>query len=68
MVRCSSKTNELREKDSIGCRARNTTIKKWEIDAFFTAVRHEVNNLESSVVVQELEPAINLALWGFYGV
>ena len=27
-----------------------------------TAVRHEVNNLESSVVVQELELAINLAL------
>ena len=29
---------------------------------FLTAVRHEVNNLESSVVVQELELAINLAL------
>ena len=33
---------------------------------FLTAVRHEVNNLESSVVVQELELAINLALWGLY--
>ena len=33
---------------------------------FLTAVRHEVNNLESSVVVQELKLAINLAfrvLW-----
>ena len=30
---------------------------------FLTAVRHEVNNLESSVVVQELELAINLALY-----
>ena len=29
---------------------------------FLTAVRHEVNNLESSVVVQELELAMNLAL------
>ena len=29
------------------------------------AVRHEVNNLESSVVIQELELAINLALLGF---
>ena len=29
---------------------------------FLIAVRHEVNNLESSVVVQELEYAINLAL------
>ena len=32
---------------------------------FLTAVRHEVNNLESSVVAQELELAINLALLGF---
>ena len=31
---------------------------------FLTAVRHEVNNLESSVVVQELEFAINRALYG----
>ena len=29
---------------------------------FLTAVRHEVNNLESSVVEQELEIAINIAL------
>ena len=29
---------------------------------FLTAVRHKVNNLESSVVVQELELAIILAL------
>ena len=26
LTRCSSKTNELREIDSIGCRARNITI------------------------------------------
>ena len=32
------------------------------VTCFLTAVRHEVNNLESSVVVQELEFAINLAL------
>ena len=32
---------------------------------FLTAARHKVNNLESSVVVQELELAINLALYGF---
>ena len=39
------------------------------ITCFLTAVRHEVNNLESSVVVQELELAINLAkYWVFYGV
>ena len=29
---------------------------------FLTAVRHEVNNFESSVFVQELELAINIAL------
>ena len=32
---------------------------------FLTAIRHEVNNLESFVVVQELELAIKLALFGF---
>ena len=31
---------------------------------FLTAVRHELNNLETSVVVQELDLAINLALYG----
>ena len=35
---------------------------------FLTAVRHKVNNLENSVVVQELELAINLALYVFNGV
>ena len=30
-------------------------------------MRHEVNNLESSVVVQELEFAINHALYGLRG-
>ena len=34
MARCSSKTNELRDIDSIGCRARNITILKREIDNF----------------------------------
>ena len=29
-------------------------------------MRHEVNNLESSVVVQELEFAINRALYGLF--
>ena len=34
---------------------------------FLTAVRHEVNNLESSVVVQELElEKAVLLLWIFY--
>ena len=31
-----------------------------------TAVRQKINNLESSVVVHELELAINRALYGFY--
>ena len=30
-----------------------------------TAVRQEVNNLDSSVVVQELELAMNLNIWSF---
>ena len=31
MARCSSKTNELRDKDSIGCRARHITIKNRKL-------------------------------------
>ena len=38
------------------------TFSQYLITCFFTAVGHEVNNLESSVVVHELELAINLAL------
>ena len=38
------------------------TFSQYLITCCLTAVRHEVNNLESSVVVQELEFAINLAL------
>ena len=34
MARCSSETNELKDIDSIGCRARIITILKWEIDNF----------------------------------
>ena len=41
------------------------TFSQYFIACFLTAVRHDVNNLESSVVVQELELAINLALSGF---
>ena len=43
-------------------------ISQYFILRVLTAVKHEVNNLESSVVLQELELAINLALSGFYGV
>ena len=38
------------------------TLSQYFITCFLMAVRHEVNNLESSVVVQELEFAINRAL------
>ena len=38
------------------------TFSQYLITCFFTAVRHEDNNLESSVAVQELELAINFAL------
>ena len=38
------------------------TISQYLITYFLIVVRHEVNNLESSVVLQELELAINLAL------
>ena len=41
------------------------TFSQCLITCLLTAVRHEVNNLESSVVVQELKLVINLALYGF---
>ena len=44
------------------------TFSEYLTTCFLTAVRHEVNNSESPVVVQELEVAINLALYGFYEV
>ena len=34
MDRCSSKTNKFRDIDSMGCRARNIAILKWDIDNF----------------------------------
>ena len=40
------------------------TVSQYLITCDLIAVRQEVNNLESSVVVQEIESAINLALYG----
>ena len=39
-------------------------VSQYLITRDLIAVRQEVNNLESSVVVQELEIAINHALYG----
>ena len=40
-------------------------FSQYLITWFLTAVRHKVNNLEMSVVVQELDLAINIALYVF---
>ena len=40
------------------------TVSQYRMKWDLIAVRQEVNKLESSVVVQELELAINLALYG----
>ena len=52
MARCSSKTNELRDIDSIGCRARNITIKKWEIDTFKIKVVTFIINLGRNNIIR----------------
>ena len=44
----------------------SNTVSKYLMTRDLTAVRQEVNNLDSSVVVQELELAMNLALYGLY--
>ena len=41
------------------------TFSQYLITCFFNSYKHEFNNLESSVVVQELEFAISLALYVF---
>ena len=40
------------------------TVSQYFITLALIAVRQEVSNFESSVVVQELEFAMNLALYG----
>ena len=40
------------------------TVSQYFMTSALMAVRQEVNNYESSVVVQELEFAMNLALYG----
>ena len=40
------------------------TVSKYQMTRDLTAVRQKVINLDSSVVVQELELAMNLALYG----
>ena len=40
------------------------TVSQFFMTSALMAVRQEVNNFESSVVVQELEIAMNLALYG----
>ena len=40
------------------------TVSQYIITLDLIAVRQEVNNLESSVIVQEIEFEINLALYG----
>ena len=40
------------------------TVSQYFMTLALMAVRQEVNNFESSVVVQELEFAMNLALYG----
>ena len=45
---------------------RSYTFSQYLITRILIAVSQEVNNLEHSVVVQTLELAINLALYGFF--
>ena len=42
------------------------TVSQYFMTLALMAVRQEVNNIDSSVVVQELEFAMNLALCGLY--
>ena len=50
MARCSSKTNELRDIDSIGCREWNIAIYKWENDYFKIRVLTFINFNRNNII------------------
>ena len=52
MARCSSIANVLRDIDSIGCRARNITIQKWEIDNFKIKIGTYIINLVKTISLE----------------
>ena len=51
MARRSSKTNELRDIDSIGCLARNITILTWEFDYFKIKIITFIINLGGKYII-----------------
>ena len=55
IARCSSKTIELRDIDSIGCRAKNITIYKWEIDNFKIKVVTFIINFGRNNIIRNLQ-------------
>ena len=55
MARCSSKRNELRDVDSIGCRARNTTIKNGKLTKFKIKVVKFIMNFGRSNIIRSLQ-------------
>ena len=52
MARCSSKSDELRNIKSIGCRARNITIEKWEIDNLQIKINAFIINLGRNNIIR----------------
>ena len=60
MRECSVKRGEIISRQTKSMNSK--TLSQYLIIYFLMALRHEINNLESSVVVQEREFAINRAL------
>ena len=52
MARCSSKSDELSNINSIGCRVRNITISKWEIDNFKIKIVTFILNFGRSNIIR----------------
>ena len=62
LIHCVSTSPEFSIDQNIFFLHLSYTVPKYLMTLDLTAVRQEVNNLDSSVVVQELELAMNIAL------
>ena len=52
IARCSNKTNESRDIDSVGYTARNITIQRWEIDNLRIDVVRYILNFGRLIIIR----------------
>ena len=67
MARCSGKSDKLRNINSIGCRARNITIEKWEIDNFKIKIVTFIVNFGRNNIIRNGQMQIQKLGFGIRG-